>query len=175
MRVGEEEAERVRLHTSKRGTKVHKMCDDYLNNKSDIVKGHEPDHITIFEKLEEHFESVDNIHLQEEALFSNELGIAGRVDCVAEFNGKLSIIDFKTKGYPQKLEWMGKHFVQCAAYAEMWEERMKDMPIQQLVLMVTPEDGNAQIFTEDRETYKNSRIETLRNIIQEFNNGSMPK
>ena len=118
---------------------------------------------------------MDNIHLQEEALFSNELGIAGRVDCVAEFNGKLSIIDFKTKGYPQKLEWMGKHFVQCAAYAEMWEERMKDMPIQQLVLMVTPEDGNAQIFTEDRETYKNSRIETLRNIIQEFNNGSMPK
>ena len=62
-----------------------------------------------------------------------------------------------------------------AAYAEMWEERMTDMPIQQLVLMVTPEDGNAQIFTEDRETYKNSRIGTLKNIIQEFNNNSTPK
>lgn len=175
MRVGEEEAERVRLHTSKRGTKVHKMCDDYLNNKSEMLKGHNPEHVVLFEKLEEHFESVDKIHLQEEALFSNELRIAGRVDCIAEFNGKLSIIDFKTKGYPQKLEWMGKHFVQCAAYAEMWEERMKDMPIQQLVLMVTPEDGNAQIFTEDREIYKHSRIETLKNIIREFNNGSVPK
>lgn len=167
-REGEERANQIARQSSNRGTKIHSMCENYLNNKSDYSDGHEQGHITMFNQFQAEVNRINNIHTQEAALYSDRLGIAGKVDCIAEFDGKLSVIDFKTKRKEIQKDWAGEHFMQCAGYAEMWEERT-NIPIEQVVLLITTETGNYQVFVEDRETYKNNRIPKLIDAIANFN------
>ena len=95
---------------------------------------------------------IDNIHGQEIALYSDHLRLAGRVDCIAEYEGKLSIIDFKTSAKPKRKDWIGSYFAQAAAYAVMYEERT-GIPIDQSVIMVAVEGDDPQVFVEKRDNY----------------------
>jgi genome maintenance exonuclease 1 len=95
---------------------------------------------------------IDNIHGQEIALYSDHLRLAGRVDCIAEYEGKLSIIDFKTSAKPKRKDWIGSYFAQAAAYAVMYEERT-GIPIDQSVIMVAVEGDDPQVFIEKRDNY----------------------
>jgi genome maintenance exonuclease 1 len=95
---------------------------------------------------------INNIHAQEIALYSDHLRLAGRVDCIAEFDGKLSVIDFKTSGKPKKKEWITNYFAQAAAYAIMYEERT-GTPINRSVILIAVEDEEPQIFIESRDNY----------------------
>jgi ATP-dependent exoDNAse (exonuclease V) beta subunit len=159
-RVGETEANKISTKASRRGTSVHKMCEEYLNNELNLKEFLPNDRETfnsIKGILDEH---LDNIYAQEVPLWSSYLGVAGRVDCIAEWDGKLSVIDFKTSRKLKKKEYISNYFQQCAAYAVMWEERT-GIPINKIVVVIAVDGEEPQIFEERRDNYINECVETI--------------
>ena len=159
-RVGEEEANRISTRASNRGTKVHKICENYLNNEEDYARTNPahihktmPDSIAMFKSLQPLLdEHVNNIHALEIPLYSHHLKVAGRVDCIAEYDGKLSIIDFKTSSKLKEESWIKGYFMQCSAYAVMYEERT-GIPVSQIVIMIAVDSEHPQVFIKKRNDY----------------------
>ena len=165
-RVGEAEANKISTQAARRGTNVHLMCEHYLDNKLDKKQFNPADKETfssIQPVLDEH---IDNIVAQEIPLWSDYLGVAGRVDCIAEFNGRLSVIDFKTSRKPKKKEWIGSYFQQASAYCVMFEERTKT-PIDQIVIIVAVDNERPQVFVEKRDNYILDCMDTIKQYYQE--------
>ena len=167
-KVGEDVANYVARTAANRGTKVHHMCEDFLNNKE--VKPEPFFAACLFNQLKpKMIEKINNIHYQECALYSDKLGIAGRVDCIAEYDGKLSIIDFKTSSKERNDKWNENYYIQASAYAEMYEERT-GTPISQIVILVVTEDGTVQEFVREKtEEY----LDMLSSALQDFNKTSL--
>ena len=164
-RVGHEEANRISHRASSRGTRVHEIVEKYINNEENFKDGYTPDIISSFGDLKPILDSrIGRVYAQEAPLYSNHLGVAGRVDCVAEFDGRLSIIDFKTAMKPKRKDWITNYFMQEAAYAIMWEERTKQ-PITQLVTIVSVDNHEPQIFVEHRDNW----VRPLRETIAQYN------
>jgi len=160
-RVGEEEANKVSYRASQRGTAVHEMCEKYINNENH-TEGFMPNIIADFNRIKSILDSrIGTVYGQELPLYSDYLGVAGRVDCVAEFDGKLSIIDFKTSRKQKKYEWVTSYFMQEAFYAIAWEERTK-MPITQLVTIISVDNDEPQVFIEHRDNWDKKLIETIK-------------
>ena len=166
-KVGEEVAGYIARTAAQKGTKVHHMCEDYLNNMHvnypDKWEEHKKNFFPwcLFTQLKSVLKNIDNIHFQEAGLYSDKYGIAGRVDCIAEYNGKLSIIDFKTSTKSRNDDWNYNYYVQASAYAEMYEERMGP-PIEQIVILVVTDDGTVQEFVKKKEQmYLDTLTETL--------------
>lgn len=161
-RVGEEEANRISTQAARRGTNVHQMCEDYVNNELDKTK-FLPHEKAMFNSIKTVLdESLGLVYAQECPLYSDYLGIAGRVDCVAEYNGRLSIIDYKTSSKLKKKEWIGNYFQQASAYCVMFEERTK-IPVDQIVIVVAVEnEDKAQVFVEKRDNYIGECIKTIK-------------
>lgn len=163
-RVGHEEANRISHRASSRGTRVHEIIEKYINNEENFKDGYTPDIISSFGDLKPILDSrIGRVYAQEAPLYSNHLGVAGRVDCVAEFDGRLSIIDFKTSMKPKRKDWITNYFMQEAAYAIMWEERTKQ-PITQLVTIVSVDNHEPQIFLEHRDNW----VRPLRETISQY-------
>jgi len=159
-RVGETEANKISTKASRRGTSVHKMCEEYLNNELNL-KEFLPNDRETFNSLKGILdEHLDNIYAQEVPLWSSYLGVAGRVDCIAEWDGKLSVIDFKTSRKLKKKKYISNYFQQCAAYAVMWEERT-GIPINKIVVVIAVDGEEPQIFEERRDNYINECVETI--------------
>jgi genome maintenance exonuclease 1 len=158
-RVGEEVANEISKKATTRGTKIHKMCEDYLNNeKLDYM----PDaNWEMFLTLKPHLNRINNVHYQEQALWSKQLGMAGRVDCIAEFDGTLSVIDFKTSKKIKSNEDIEDYFWQTTAYALMYEELI-GAPINDIVIIMAVDDNNPLIFKQKTEDH----IEGLVKAIQ---------
>lgn len=145
-RVGEDEANKISQKASTRGTAVHQICEDFLNNEKEYLNGAMPDSVEMFSSLKPVLtQSVGNIYGQELALYSDHLGVAGRVDLIAEWDGVPSIIDFKTSSRPKKLEWIDDYFMQCAGYAAMYYEMTK-FPIKDVVVAIMVDGDSPQIF-----------------------------
>jgi genome maintenance exonuclease 1 len=158
--VGEEEANKITKRATNRGTRYHKICENYLNNEELGIR-------TIFEQ--QLFEStlslldkIDNIHFQEQKLYSDHLRLAGTVDCIAEFEGRLSVIDFKTSTREKFRDDIHSYFIQCAAYAIMYEERT-GIPIDKLVIIMAVEDDKPLLFVEKRNTWVKDLLECRQN------------
>jgi genome maintenance exonuclease 1 len=151
-RVGAEEANKISRQASTRGTKIHTLCEDILNNKEVDTSKMSLLDTEMFNKFRPLLDRIDNIHGQEIALFSDHLRLAGRVDCVAEFDGKLSIIDFKTSKKPKRKEWIENYFAQAAGYAIMYEERT-GIPINRSAILIAVEGDDPQVFVENRDNY----------------------
>ena len=147
-RVGDVEANRISKFASGRGTVVHKICENYLNNEGEAIKGEMPDAIEMFNTLKPILdESLDKIYAQEVALWSDRFQVAGRVDCIAEWDGVPVVLDFKTSSKPKRKEWVEDYFIQCAAYAAMFYE-MTGIPIKDMVIAIMVEGTEPQIFKE---------------------------
>lgn len=145
-RVGEEEANKISHRASTRGTAVHQLCEDYLNNKEDYLEEHMPNNIQSFNDIKSIIDrSINNIWYQEEFLYSDNIECAGQVDCIAEFDNELSIIDFKTSRKPKKEEWIHNYFMQTAFYAAAFYERT-NIPIKQGVIIITVDNEPPQVF-----------------------------
>jgi genome maintenance exonuclease 1 len=142
-RVGAEEADRVCRESTIRGTKFHQICQDYLENKEMTFLSEETDFM--FEAAKPHIDKIDNIHAIEKSLYSDYFGIAGRVDCIAEYNNELSIIDFKTSAKIKPEEWIQQYFVQEVAYACMYHELTGKVVKKLVTIMVTP-GGEVKVF-----------------------------
>lgn len=164
-RVGAEEANRISHRASTRGTAVHAIIEKYINNEENFKDGYTPDIIGSFLDLKPILDDrIGRVYAQEAPLYSNHLGVAGRVDCVAEFDGQLSIIDFKTSMKPKRLDWIKNYFMQESAYAIMWEERTS-RPITQLVTIISVDNHEPQIFIEHRDNW----VRPLRETIAQYN------
>ena len=159
-RVGEAEANKISTKASRRGTNVHAMCEHYINNDLDTKK-YLPNDRETFNSLKPVLdEHLNNIYAQEVPLWSSYLGVAGRVDCIAEWDGKLSVIDFKTSRKLKKKEYISNYFQQCAAYAVMWEERT-GIPINKIVVVIAVDGEEPQVFEEKRDNYIYECVETI--------------
>lgn len=146
-RVGEEEANKITKQATSRGTNVHTICENYLNNKQDYLRGIMPDAVEFFLTIKPLLNKIDNIHYQEQALWSEKIEMAGRVDCIAEYEGELSVIDFKTASRPKKWEDIHEYFWQCTAYSLMYEE-LVGRPIDNIVILMAVKDSQPLVFKE---------------------------
>lgn len=161
-RVGEEEANKISARASGRGTRVHLICEKYIDNEPDFMEGFTPDIVATFLSMKDTLDNrIGDVYAQEAALYSDHLGLAGRVDCVGVFDGKLSIIDFKTSRKLKKKEWIEGYFIQESAYSIMWEERT-GMPITQLVTIIAVDgEPEPQVFIEHRDNWTKTLLETI--------------
>ena len=163
--IGEEEATRITRHATTRGTAVHNIAERYINNEEDYIRtpGERMPHVlyswTTLRKVLN--DSIGKVYMQECPLYSDQLKVAGRVDCIAEFDGVLSIVDFKTASRPKSRDEISSYFMQECAYAMMFEE-ITGTPINQLVtIMVVDGDDKPLIFKENREDWIDPLIEEI--------------
>ncbi len=165
--IGEEKANNITKRSTTRGTHFHSIVEDYFNNKLDLNDYKEyPLPVVMFKNSRDSLNKINNILLQEAALYSDHLELAGRVDCIAEYNGVLSIIDFKTSAKEKKEQYLYDYFVQETAYACMLLERYK-LRVKQLVTIVSCEDGETQVVIRP---LKKEYLASLFKYIDEYKN-----
>ena len=166
-RVGEEQAEIVSGKAVRRGTKVHSIVEKYLNNED--TTGFLPHIRQSLDNLKPVLdESIGTVFGLEVPLYSHHLKVAGRCDCIAQFNGVPSIIDFKTSRYIKKKEKISNYFAQGAAYSIMWEERtgliapnvviIMDVDHEKPLVFVEHRDNWTKLLTETIEEYKKRKL-----------------
>jgi len=161
-RVGSKEADRISSFAASRGTQVHTMVERYIDNREDYLE--KSNHLTRlnFETMRPILEKrIGRVLAQEVPLYSNHLGLAGRVDCVAEFDGRLSIVDFKTSSKPKNKEWIHNYFMQEAAYAIMFEERTGTPIVDLVTIIVNDLDDEPQVFKEKRDRWIDPLFDTI--------------
>lgn len=155
-RVGEEEANKISSRAARRGTALHKICEEYLNNDMTQFKWMAvmPDTKELFNQLRNPLiENIGKIYCLEKSLYSDTLRIAGQVDCIAEWKGKIAVIDFKTSGKEKQESYIRHYFMQCSGYAEMFEERT-GLPIEDIVVAIAnTETARVQIFEKKKHEY----------------------
>lgn len=164
-RVGEEEANKISGRASRRGEALHLACEKYLlNEMSDLkIRSMMPNIKQLFLQLRPELDkNIGKIYSIEQPLYSDRLKIAGRVDCIAYWNNRLSIIDFKTSTKEKLEENILNYFLQCTAYAEMFEE-LTNKRIETLVVAIAVEEGNPQIFVRQKYMYKTQLLQLLSN------------
>ena len=168
-RIVAEEANRISAQAVSRGTKVHQICEDYLNNKPDYLDGQMPANVFTFKQIQPILDTyIDNIQYLEAPLYSDFLKTAGRVDCIAEFDGKLSIIDFKTSRKPKKKEWISNYFMQASCYAVMYEERT-EIPVSRTVVIIAVDGSEPQVFVENRDNFIEGFVDARVSYKEKYN------
>lgn len=162
--IGHDVADFESRRAANRGTHFHKICEDYLSNKD--ISDYKKNVLSygLFNLVRHEIDRIDNIHGMEKSVFSHNLKLAGRLDCVAEFDDILSIIDFKTANKLKSQEILENHFLQETAYSIMWSE-ITGEPIEQIVTIVTCENGETQVEIGKPQYY----IKKLQEVILEFN------
>tara|TARA_Y100000114_G_scaffold33105_1_gene28472 strand:- start:185 stop:874 length:690 start_codon:yes stop_codon:yes gene_type:complete len=163
-RENPEEAKR----TSDRGNVLHEACENYLNNEP--VREMEQNEKMLFANMRRSIDRIDNVRALEVPLWSHTLRLAGRVDCVGEFDGKLSIIDFKGSTRRKSPSNITNYFCQATAYSIMWQEMMEE-EIQQIVILISSEDGANQVFVKKPIDY----VGELKRSIDLYENDMLRK
>ena len=159
--VGEDAAKWEMNRAARRGSATHTLVEQYLKGETPSIRDVLP--LGMFRLLKPYLDQVDNIHCLEQIMYSHQLTIAGQVDCIAEYNGKLSVIDFKTANKERVDSWNENYYIQCTAYGIMYEE-LFGTPIEQLVILQAGEDGSCKAFVKNTADYK----EKLGKVIQDF-------
>ena len=159
-KVGNEEADKVLRQSSSRGTDMHTLTEHYLKNE-DLPKV-KPLPDMLFKIAKPELNKINNIHGLEKRLYSRNLKVAGTVDCIAEYEGELAIIDFKTSKAPKPRNWIDGYFVQCAAYACMLYE-LTGIIVKKFVIIMSCENGECEVYEEyDKAKYIHLLGEYLR-------------
>tara|TARA_R110002074_G_scaffold282327_1_gene453889 strand:+ start:915 stop:1607 length:693 start_codon:yes stop_codon:yes gene_type:complete len=159
--IGEKVANWEMNRAARRGKATHTLVEQYIKNETPSIRDVLP--LGLFRLLKPYIDQIDNIHCLETIMYSKKLTIAGQVDCIAEYNGKLSVIDFKTANKERKEDWIENYFLQTTAYAIMYEE-IFGKPIEQIVILLAAEDGTVQSYTRDKKEYQDK----LGTAIQDF-------
>lgn len=148
-RVGEEEANKISSSAARRGTRLHTLCEKHLLNENVPVNMFDLD---MWNSVKPYLSDINNIYALEKTLFSNHLETAGTVDCIAEYKGKLSVIDFKTSRRLKTRDEIHDYFIQCSAYAVAFEE-MTGKPVPRLVVIMGVDNEQPLIFQERRDEW----------------------
>lgn len=164
-RIGDEEAEKITKAATARGTDMHSLTENYLKNQDLPSVPPLPDFLFKIAKAE--LNRINNIHALEGSLYSKQLGIAGTVDCIAEYDGELAIIDFKTSKKPKPREWIEHYFVQCMAYGCMLYE-ITGIMVKKLVIIMACENGECVVYEEyDKGKYIKLLSEYIRTFVRD--------
>ena len=157
-RVGDDVANYVARTAAHRGTKVHHMCEDFLNNNFDdeVHKKNFLPYVLFGQMKPILMQKVNNIFAQECGLYSDKYKVAGRVDCIAEYNGIPSIVDFKTSTKERNDDWNESYYIQASAYAEMF------------VILVVTEDGVVQDFVKTKNDYLSLLVDTIDDFTENW-------
>ena len=163
-KVGDAEADRITRQATSRGTDTHTLTEAYLYNQE--LPEVQPLSKMLFQIYKSELNKISRVHALEGSLYSKELGIAGTVDCIAEYNGELAIIDFKTSKKPKPREWVDHYFVQCMAYGCMLYE-LTGIAVKKLVIIMACENGESIVYEEyDKKKYIKLLTEYIREFIQ---------
>lgn len=163
-KVGQGAANEVVMRSTTIGSELHKVIEDYLNNKSlNEYKNIIP--LAHFNNIKPYVDNINNIMCQEATLYSDDLGIAGRVDCVAEYDHIPSIIDFKTSRKSKKEEWIESYLLQETAYSLMFKF-VTGLEYKQIVTIISGEDGSHDVFIRNRTEYEDRLKEVIRDYKQ---------
>ena len=157
-KIGENVANWEMGRAARRGKATHLLVEEYLKGKTPSERGVLP--LGLFKLLRPYIDQIDNIHLLETIMYSPKLTIAGQVDCVAEYNGKLSVIDFKTANKERQESWIDNYFLQTTAYAQMYEETF-GKNIDQIVILLASEDGSVQNFVKEKKDYMSPLMKSI--------------
>ena len=155
------------IRTRNRGTKLRGLIEKYVLNDSEFLNNQDPYTLDLFCQLQAQIDKIDNVRAIEGFLWSKPLRLAGRVDCIAEYDGILSVIDFKGSTKPKRKDDIHNYFLQATAYAEMWHERTGEK-IHQIVILITCDDGTVQTFIEDTKTYKKDLAVAIKEWRDEY-------
>lgn len=165
--VGEEEANRVSARAARRGTAVHSLCEKLVLNEDIDLRSEMPLNVHMYRQLERELRAhCDDIRGSELFLYSDALKVAGACDLIASWDGRPSIIDFKTSGKNKKKEWIEGYFLQCSLYSYMFWERTGILHSQIVVMISVEEEDKAQIFVENATKYLNK----AKQICESFHN-----
>lgn len=162
-RVGEKTANKISTQAARHGTSAHQLFEDYIkgDNFEEKFKGAMPTTQQAFISLEKQLNQIGVVHGLESPLYSHNLQLAGRVDCIAEWDGKLSVIDFKTSAKPKQEKWIQNYFIQETAYAKMFEE-LTGETIHTIITMIAVSDGSSQLFIEQPSDRYVDQLQELR-------------
>ena len=165
-RIGEEQARIVSGKAARRGTAFHNICEDYLNGIEDITHHKDKNFLAwcMFGEMKSHLdEKINKVVLQEQSMYSPRYKVAGRCDFIGVYKDTLAVVDFKTTTTPKKEEWIEDYFIQCSAYASMYEEHTGET-IEDIVIMMVAEDGQVQIYEKKAADY----LPKLEEMMDEF-------
>ena len=160
-KIGDKVADWEMGRAARRGKATHTLIEQYIKNETPSIRDVLP--LGLFKLIKPYVDQINNIHCLETVMFSDKLTVAGQVDCIAEYNGKLSVIDFKTANKERKESWIENYFLQTCAYSMMYEEHF-GTKIDQLVILIAAEDGTMVPFIKDRSEYEDK----LGKSIEEF-------
>lgn len=156
-RIGEEKADQITKAATSRGNEVHRLAELYLKNElfsqENLFDEPKSNSYQMFESLSEVLDqNVGMVRAIEAPLYSHNLRVGGRVDLIAEWDGELAVIDFKTSSKPKKEQWIDNYFMQSSAYAQMFEE-LTEITINKIVIAVALENLRTQVFIKRPSDY----------------------
>ena len=162
-RVGEKQANKISTQAARHGTSAHQLFEDYIRNDNfeEKFKSAMPTTQQAFISVENLLNQIGTVHALEAPLYSHELQLAGRVDCIAEWEGKLSVIDFKTSAKPKNPEWITNYFIQETAYAKMFEE-LTGKEVEAIITLIAVSNGTSQLFAEQPTIEFVDKLQELR-------------
>ena len=164
-RVGEEEANRITKRATSRGTDTHTLIESYLLNEE--LTEVQPISEMLFKLAKKDLNRINKINILEGALYSEVLGVAGTTDCIAEFDGELAVIDFKTSKAPKPLGWLEGYFVQAMFYGMALYE-MTGIQVKKLVIIMTCENGECVVYEEkDLTKYMKLVIQYIKKFVND--------
>ena len=162
-RVGEVEANKISTQASRRGTSVHNICESYIQNEDGYLDDELPNVVEMFQSIEPLLNRIDNIHVVEGSMWSDHLKLAGRTDLIAEFDDRLSVIDYKTSNKKKTWEMCHQYFMQGTFYAIAYEERT-GIPVDTIVIIMAVQNEQPLLFVEKRDEW----IEPLKEVIYKY-------
>ena len=166
-RVGETEANRISTKASRQGTAVHSLCEQYIKNEEGFLTESMPHLVEMFESIQPLLDRIDNVHVTEGALYSDDLQLAGRTDLIAEFDGKPAIIDYKTSRRIKTWSMCHSYFMQGAFYAHAYEERT-GIPINNIVIIMAVENEEPLLFRETKDRWLEPLNQVRHKYSKEF-------
>jgi len=166
-KIGEDVANWEMGRAARRGKATHTLIEQYLKGLTPSERGVLP--LGLFRLIKPYVDQIDNIHCLETIMYSKQLTIAGQVDCIAEYNGKLSVIDFKTANKERQESWIENYFMQTTAYAQMYEE-IFGKKIEQIVILLASEDGSTQSFIKDTKDYMTPLMKSIDDFYKYYEN-----
>jgi len=164
-KIGEKVADWEMNRAARRGKALHTLVEQYIKNETPSIRDVLP--LGLFRLLKPYVDQINNIHLLETIMYSPKLTIAGQVDCVAEYNGKLSVIDFKSANSERKEDWIENYFMQCSAYAQMYEE-MFGKEIEQVVVLLAAEDGSVSSYIKEKKDYMPKLVKSIEDFYKYY-------
>ena len=163
--IGEDVANWEMGRAARRGKSTHTLVEQYLKGEPLTERSVLP--LGLFKLIRPYVEQIDNIHMIEQVMYSKELGLAGQCDCIGEYNGKLSVIDFKTANKEKIEDWVDNYFLQCTAYAVMYEE-LFGKPIEQIVVLIAGEDGSMQEWIKNPKDYYEELDKSIKSFYKYY-------